>query len=155
VTPPEEPPRFPPQRSNAEACTVRLELMTAVFPGISIAVPAALVYRRAEPYAVYLHTDIDTDETVTWVFARDLLATGLHTWAGMGDVSVYPGPGDARIVYISLACGDETAVLRARSGPVRAFLQQTQCLVPLGLEHEHIDLDTAARRLLDPPPPRP
>ncbi|WP_329570623.1 SsgA family sporulation/cell division regulator [Kitasatospora sp. NBC_01266] len=153
---PEDPSGVPPQRSGAATCALRLELRAVILPGLSVPVAARLRYVRAEPYAVYLDTHVDMHAPITWVFARELLATGLHQWAGLGDVSVHPGTdGEADTVYICLGYEDEGVVLRAPAHEVRDFLRQTECLVPLGLEGEHLDLDALARRLLGPSSPDP
>lgn len=111
---PEDPSGVPPQRSGAATCSLRLELRAVILPGLSVPVAARLRYVRAEPYAVYLDTHVDMHAPITWVFARELLATGLHQWAGLGDVSVHPGTdGEADTVYICLGYEDEGVVLRA------------------------------------------
>jgi hypothetical protein len=52
--------------------------------------PARLSYNPRDPYAVQVH--FRGVETVTWTFARELLATGLDASAGDGDVQIWPSP---------------------------------------------------------------
>ncbi|MFF2044578.1 SsgA family sporulation/cell division regulator [Kitasatospora sp. NPDC058170] len=143
-------PKVPPQRSGTAGTALYLELRVVVCPGLTVPVQACLRYDRTEPYAVYLDSHIDLAEPITWMFARELLVTGMAEWAGMGDVWICPGTGaDAETVFISLGGDDASVVLRARASAVRTFLGYTECLVPLGREHEHFDVDGLVRRLLD------
>ncbi|MEU6236471.1 SsgA family sporulation/cell division regulator [Kitasatospora sp. NPDC047058] len=151
-----ETPRVPGQRTPAEVCAMPLELQAVVCPGLNVAVAACLRYDLAEPYAVYLDNHVDLDEPVTWVFARDLLAAGVDTRAGLGDVSVYPGGGAGpATVCIALGGGNDTVVLRAEAAPVKAFLHATERIVPYGSEPRHLDLDGLLLRLRDEWPPEP
>ncbi|MEV7181641.1 SsgA family sporulation/cell division regulator [Kitasatospora sp. NPDC093679] len=108
----------------------------------------------AEPYTVYLDNHIDLDAPITWVFARDLLATGLTEWAGTGDVCVHPAAGD-RTVFITLTGENSTAVLRVDASHIRTFLAHTERIVPSGTEEGHLDVDRFLRRLRDDEPPEP
>jgi len=92
-------------------------------------------------------------ESVGWVFARDLLASGLYEPAGDGDVHVWPCL-DVRgraVVIFELCSPDGEALLQARADEVADFLQSTRDLVPQGSEGAHVDLDELVTRLLADP----
>ncbi|MFF2350417.1 SsgA family sporulation/cell division regulator [Kitasatospora sp. NPDC058115] len=146
----DEPPRVPAQRAADEGCAVALDLRVEVRPGLTLAVPARLRYRAADPYAVVLDSHTDLATPISWVFARELLAAGLHAPAGLGSVTVRPGeaehPGS---VLIALIGEGGSVVLRAPADRVRGFLAQTERLVPAGRERTRLDLDGLLRRLRD------
>ncbi len=144
-------PSVPVQRSADSAVTVRLDLWSVVCPGFKVHAPACLKYDTTDPYAVRMDNYVDRDETVTWLFARELLATGLSERAGTGDVSVFPGAGDARTVFILLRGEEREALLQAEEEDIRTFVRRTECLVPLGSESDHLDLDALLLRLLESP----
>jgi len=152
----EDTPRVPAQRTSAGGCIMPVDVRVVVCPGLSVSVPARLRYDAADPYAVHLDNHIDLGTPITWVFARELLATGLEEWAGTGSVSVYPGAGGNHdTVYICLRGDEATVVLRAPGSRIRAFLAHTERIVPYGAEHRHLDLDTLLRRLRDGERPEP
>lgn len=133
----------------AVACGTSLDLhvVTEYFGELPVA--AHLSYLRADPYAVRLHCYVDTPFTVTWLFARHLLWLGLNRPTGMGDVRVRPGHGrDRGWIFLCLDGADGRAVLRARARKVRRFLEQSTRIVPLGTEHQHLDLDAVIERML-------
>lgn len=131
--------------------TVRHELaVRLVMPGDeSIALPVTLLYDSHEPYAVQAVFRTGPGG-VTWVFARDTLASGVDGPAGEGDVRVWPAggtlPGDR--VHIALSSPDGQALLEAPAADLRAFLRRTWDLVPVGTESEHVDVDAALAALL-------
>lgn len=145
-------PFVPAQRSTGTTIAARLDLWSVVCPGFRMHVPARLRFDPQDPYAVRLDHYVDYDETVTWVFARELLARGLTGWAGTGDVSVYPGAGGTQSVFISLHGAADNALLQAERDDIRRFVQHTQCLVPFGSERDHFDLDALLPQLLESPP---
>jgi hypothetical protein len=76
---------------------------------------------------------------VCWTFARELLASGMESPEGHGDVRVRPYGYDRTVLEFHAPEG--TAVVHVRSGEIRRFLQRTTELVPTGLEHLQVDLD--------------
>src|ERR671933_682397 len=64
------------------SCELHLRLV--VSSESSLPVPAGLRYDTADPYAVHATFHTGAEETVEWVFARDLLAEGLHRPTGTG-----------------------------------------------------------------------
>ena len=49
-----------------------------------------MYYSGKDPYAVRMAFHVGTDEPVEWIFARDLLAAGIESRQGEGDVQVWP-----------------------------------------------------------------
>ncbi|MER7703823.1 SsgA family sporulation/cell division regulator [Kitasatospora sp. NPDC097605] len=151
-----ETPRVPAQRPADEGCALALDLRVEVWPGLTLAVPARLRYRSADPYAVFLDNHTDLATPITWVFARELLAAGLRGRAGLGCVRVHPGAGaHDGAVLITLTGDGGSVVLRAPADRVRAFLARTERLVPTGRERARLDLDGLLRRLRDGGAPSP
>ncbi|MGW7070872.1 SsgA family sporulation/cell division regulator [Streptomyces sp. NPDC054855] len=123
-------------------CTVAAQLGTQ--RNTSMPVPAELHYDLTDPCAVRLSLGAPLTSPVDWVFARELLAQGLHLSAGIGDVLVTPlGPHRARRVRITLRSATGSALVDIDAAEVDAFLQQSFALVPPGAESAHIDLDRA------------
>ncbi len=140
----------PPQRGSSTRLTVYLVLEVIVGPDLVVPVAARLRYHAEDPYTVHLDNHIDLPEPVTWALSRETLLAGLTGPAGIGDLSVCPGadPDDGS-VFLSLRGEDDgTALLRLPAGALTAFLRLTECVVPVGCEPEHVNLDALVRRLL-------
>ncbi len=60
--------------------------------GIHHSIDAVLDYRRSDPFAVAM-TFVTGEGDLVWTFGRDLLAEGITTPAGDGDVHVAPAIG--------------------------------------------------------------
>lgn len=104
-------------------------------------VPVGLVYDSADPWAITLL--IAGQE---WLFARDLLATGLYEPAGDGDVTVRPDTGGIfGHVVVTLSSPTGTADLALPRGTVESLLDAAEALVPPGCER--IDWATEWARL--------
>jgi hypothetical protein len=130
---------------------IEVEMMLRLASPEPVVVPARFRYEPADPYAVSatFHTE---PASVTWTFARDLLATGLDQPAGIGDVRIWPSPwvtphGDQVVVVLSSP--DGYALLEAPRKALFRFLRRTYALVPPGQETSHQDIDTALSRLLN------
>src|SRR5215207_1726468 len=102
--------------------TSEVELQLVVPGDAMLPVPAHLTYDTCDPYAVRA-TFLAGEDSVEWVFARDLLAAGMEQPTGDGDVRVWPTGPD--IVLIALASPDGRAVLAARSSEVGGFVSRT------------------------------
>ncbi|WP_190094682.1 SsgA family sporulation/cell division regulator [Streptomyces melanogenes] len=122
--------------------TCELHLRLIVSSDSSLPVPVGLRYDTADPYAVHATFHTGAEETVEWVFARDLLAEGLHRPTGTGDVRVWPsrshGPG---VVCIALGSPEGEALLEAPARVLESFLKRTDTAVPPGTEHRHINVE--------------
>jgi hypothetical protein len=125
-----------------------VQLRLVVADADAVPLPVSLRYSSADPYAVRAVFSGDGME-VEWVFARDLLRSGLAGPIGDGDVHVWPSWGTGReLVMISLTSPDGQAVLEAGAEDVRTFLDRTAAVVPDGEESLYLDLDAAVARLL-------
>lgn len=112
-------------------------------------IPATLHYDRHDPYAVRMSFPAPATlegVDVCWTFARDLLSAGLHRSEGHGDVRVRPYGYDRTVLEFHAPEG--TAVIHVRTGELRRFLEATDDLVPVGLEHLQLDLDHHLAELL-------
>ena len=112
-------------------------------------ISAKLLYDQVDPFAVRMTFPAPTtlaDEDVCWTFARELLASGLDSPAGDGDVRVSPYGYDRTVLELHALEG--TAVIHVHSSEIRHFLQLTAALVPVGREHLHLDLDEELRELM-------
>ncbi len=102
----------------------------------------------SDPYAVYLRFASADAADVDWVFARRLLAEGLHRQAGQGDVRVAPLPGSrGAVVAIELNAPAGRALCEAPAATIADFIDATERLVPIGAETQVIDLDAALSAL--------
>lgn len=111
-------------------------------------VEVQLVFEPADPFAVTVRIDRG-DETLSWVFARDLLADGLRSMVplGEGDVQV-----QATSVLTEISRMDEageTVVLRIPWWNSREFIRLSHVEVPRG--HEVCDVDSWVEALTASP----
>jgi hypothetical protein len=114
---------------------------------------ASLAYSREDPYAVRIAFHSGLDKPIEWMFARDLLSTGIEEREGLGDVTVWPsagsesgGPGSVLNLKLSSPFGHAHFEVPARS--ISDFLCRTYQLVPAGEESEHIDVEAGLNDLL-------
>lgn len=133
--------------NQAVTCTVDFTLLGE---GSSYACTTELRYTADEPLSVTLRfpTHVSQDGTpVQWVFARDLLAGGLHGPSGEGDVRIHPL--GSRHTGMELRAPGGTAVLTVRTAPLRVFLERSFAVVAQGAERPQHDWDGFAARLAD------
>jgi hypothetical protein len=125
--------------------------------GLSLVVPehgavplvASLDYCADDPYAIKMAFHVGTDEPVEWIFARELLATGLESLAGEGDVKVWPEDiAGADVLNIALSSPFGEAHFEAPLSATAEFLRSTYGIVPAGSECDFIDLDSGLEDLL-------
>ncbi|MET8127039.1 SsgA family sporulation/cell division regulator [Streptomyces sp. NPDC005065] len=133
--------------STAIEQSVEARLIAAMPPTPIIS--AKLQYNQVDPFAVRMTFPAPAtlaDEDVCWTFARELLASGLDRPVGEGDIQVRPYGYDCTVLELHAPVG--TAVLHVHSSDIRCFLELTAALVPVGLEHLHLDLDHGLRELM-------
>ena len=101
--------------------------------GIHHSIDAVLDYRRSDPFAVAM-TFVTGEGDLVWTFGRDLLAEGITTPAGDGDVHVAPAIGlsGTAMVSIELSSPDGHLVLQARSTDVIDFISRSFAVVAAG-----------------------
>jgi hypothetical protein len=118
---------------------------------------ASLYYSGSDPYAIRMAFHVGADEPVEWIFARDLLADGLLTPEGDGDVRVWPSletdpddeeQGDRSILNIELSSPFGEAHFEAPADAIASFLDRTYRIVPMGRETDVIDFDAELNGLL-------
>ena len=123
-----------------------------------------MYYCGNDPYAVRMAFHVGTDEPVEWIFARDLLAAGIESRQGEGDVQVWPSPvscaeaddldviGPAgtggKVLNIELSSPFGQAHFEAPAQAMSAFLARTYQIVPAGQESSHINIETELNDLL-------
>lgn len=111
--------------------------------------PAVLTYDRQDPFAVRMAfpapATLEGTE-VSWEFSRELLASGMDTPAGVGDVRVRPFGYDRTVLEFHAAEG--IAMVHVRTAELRRFLRRAQELVPEGDEYRFLDLDRNLTDLL-------
>ncbi|MEI8083419.1 MAG: SsgA family sporulation/cell division regulator [Actinomycetes bacterium] len=114
----------------------------------SVTVSALLDYDVSEPYSVRA-TFRTSEGNVLWVFARELLAEGLHKPAGNGDVAIWPSRthGDD-VLCISLSSPSGQALMEAKRSDIQGFLQRTYAVAPEGTEGTFLDIDGLIDELL-------
>jgi hypothetical protein len=107
---------------------------------------------------------VGTDEPVEWIFARDLLAAGVESRQGEGDVQVWPSALscadtdnldkagaadiDGKVLNIELSSPFGQAHFEAPAQAMAAFIQRTYQIVPAGKESGFIDIETELNDLL-------
>ncbi|MGW7044181.1 SsgA family sporulation/cell division regulator [Streptomyces avermitilis] len=114
----------------------------------SLSMCMSLRYEPTDPYVVRATFFTHTDEPTEWVLGRDLLADGLTGSAGYGDIRVWrPGGRGDQAMYIVLGSAAGTALLEVPVQDVKAFLENTEALVPRGVESGHVDWDLEVANL--------
>lgn len=106
-------------------------------------------YDPNDPYAITMKLEAKSG-SVTWTFARELLADGLFHPTGEGDVQVWPclsNNGEA-VVIVELCSPDGTALLQTPSRAVQHFVTSVFATVPAGRESTHVRIDALVARLL-------
>jgi len=109
---------------------------------------AELRYDKRDPYAVA--ASFDTGATsVCWVFGRDLLARGLFSPTGEGDVHVWPclDASGRAVTMVELNSPEGKALMQAQSQELSDFLRRAEALVPSGSETMHVDMDQVLAQL--------
>ena len=147
-------------RSSSTTISAELGLRLVVPQQTIVPLVASMYYSGSDPYAVRMAFHVGTDEPVEWIFARDLLAAGIESPQGEGDVQVWPSqmscadvgdldvPGQAetrdaggKVLNIELSSPFGQAHFEAPAQAVAAFLRRTYQIVPAGRESGYIDID--------------
>jgi len=149
-------------RSSSTTISAELGLKLVVPQQTIVPLVASMYYSGSDPYAVRMAFHVGTDEPVEWIFARDLLAAGIESRQGEGDVQVWPSPmscaeaGDldgigetgGKILNIELSSPFGQAHFEAPARAMSAFLKRTYQIVPPGRESSYIDIETELNDLL-------
>lgn len=118
-------------------------------------VPVRLSWHESDPYAVRMLFSGGGRPEVTWFVSRDLLARGLHTPSGLGDIHVAPSEscpecGEEHLA-IELASPSGWAAFEFITEEVADFLEATYDQVPPGAESLVMDVDAEIEWLLGNP----
>ena len=147
-------------RSSSTTISAELGLRLIVPQQTIVPLVASLYYSGSDPYAVRMAFHVGTDEPVEWIFARDLLASGIRSRQGEGDVKVWPSakswaePDRSRVgsectlLNIELTSPFGQAHFEAPAQAMVAFLQRTYQIVPAGQESGFVDIETELNDLL-------
>ena len=145
---------------NSSSTTVSAELGLRLVAAEQAVVPlvASLHYSGSDPYAIRMAFHVGTEDPVEWIFARDLLADGLLTPKGDGDVLIWPsspviGPdgqtdGPLSVLNIKLSSPFGEAHFEAPAEAIANFLDRTFRIVQMGKESQVIDIDAELNSLL-------
>ncbi|HUN33739.1 MAG TPA: SsgA family sporulation/cell division regulator [Trebonia sp.] len=113
---------------------------------------ASLYYSSEDPYAIRVAFHVGLDEPVEWIFARELLSNGLKGRDGLGDVRVWPAPGQSgaadQVLHIELSSPFGEAHFEAPMRDVSDFLRRTYRMVPAGEESGFVDVEAELTDLL-------
>jgi hypothetical protein len=129
---------------SSRTVTTRLTLTVSAATG-DARLDAEFRYDANDPLAVSLAIGTQCDEPVVWVFARDLLASGVSAPVGEGDITIEPAGGDAIRITLATDC---LATLLAPRGRVAEFLIESFTRVPSGTEFSGVDIDAEIAALL-------
>ncbi|WP_314614300.1 SsgA family sporulation/cell division regulator [Streptomyces stackebrandtii] len=123
---------------------VRTVILTAQDP---VAVESILEYSRHDPLVVTFVLCLPgSGNDRRWALARDLLAEGLRSAAGLSDVQVCSVAPEQVLIELSNRSG--YVALALHSADVRAFLHQCDLMVPDGREIVRQSLDDFLATLL-------
>jgi hypothetical protein len=133
--------------------SAEIELRLVVPRQVTMPLAASFSYCREDPYAVRIAFDIGRDEPVAWIFARDLLATGIAGHEGEGDVRVWPSPGAEGgaahgVLNIQLCSPFGQVHLEAPVAQVSEFIGRAYHMVPAGEESDHLNVEAELSDLL-------
>jgi Streptomyces sporulation and cell division protein, SsgA len=113
---------------------------------------ASLYYSSEDPYAIRVAFHVGLDEPVEWIFARELLSNGIKGRDGLGDVRVWPAPGQGgtaeQVLHIELSSPFGEAHFEAPMRDVSDFLRRTYRMVPAGEESGFVDVEAELTDLL-------
>jgi len=151
-------------RNGSNTISAELGLRLVVPQQTIVPLVASLYYSGQDPYAVRMAFHVGTDEPVEWIFARDLLAAGIQSRQGEGDVQVWPssqscaetdgrdviGTADIEgtVLNIELSSPFGRAHFEAPARAMSAFLQRTYQIVPGGQESDYVDIEAELNDLL-------
>ncbi|GHF37252.1 SsgA family sporulation/cell division regulator [Streptomyces griseosporeus] len=132
---------------------ITLSLTTRLVLGGDRTAPLAVCFRYdpRQPFSVLLDLhEPGGPDSARWVFARDLLQSGLHRPSGEGEVRVWPPYccNDRPDVRMMLRAGAASALIDVPAQPLREWLVSTWEAVPPGDESALIDWDAVTEALL-------
>lgn len=139
--------------NNSSTVSAELGLRLVVPQQTIVPLVASLYYSKEDPYAIRIAFHVGLDEPVEWIFARELLSTGIEDEEGLGDVRVWPSAGSesglpGTVLNIELSSPFGQAHFEAPVKEVSDFLRRTYQIVPSGHETDHLDVEAELTDLL-------
>jgi hypothetical protein len=141
--------------NSSSTVSAELGLRLVVPQQTIVPLVASLYYSGDDPYAIRIAFHVGLDEPVEWIFARDLLASGLKDRQGLGDVQVWPSAAsDADddavedVLNIELSSPFGQAHFEAPIKEISDFLRRTYQIVASGQEGDFVDVETELNELL-------
>jgi Streptomyces sporulation and cell division protein, SsgA len=139
--------------NNSSTVSAELGLRLVVPQQTIVPLVASLYYSQEDPYAIRIAFHVGLDEPVEWIFARELLSTGVESEEGLGDVKVWPSTGSesglpGSVLNIELSSPFGQAHFEAPLEEIADFLRRTYQVIPVGRETDHIDVETELTDLL-------
>lgn len=122
------------------------DLTTPRTPAVPVQVE--LRYDTRDPFAVVAAFRTGRAGWVEWVFARELLADGLLTEAGEGDVRIRPANDDPEIIVVELTSPSGYALFEASAQRMAEFLDTTYDVVVPGHETLWANVDDALGHMI-------
>lgn len=114
----------------------------------AVPVQVELRYDTRDPFAVVAAFRTGRAGWVEWVFSRDLLADGLLTDAGEGDVRIRPAAADPEVVVVELTSPSGHATFEASAQRLAEFLDTTYDVVLPGHETLWMNVDDALGQMI-------
>jgi hypothetical protein len=139
--------------NSSSTVSAELGLRLVVPQQTIVPLMASLYYSREDPYAIRIAFHVGLDEPVEWIFARDLLSTGIEGREGQGDVQVWPSSGTeggapGSVLNLELSSPFGQAHFEAPVKDVSDFLHKTYQIVPVGHESDHVNVEAELTDLL-------
>jgi len=139
--------------NSSSSVSAELGLRLVVPQQTVVPLVASLYYSKEDPYAIRIAFHVGLDEPVEWIFARELLSSGVKGREGLGDVVVWPSTGSAdgrpgNVLNIELSSPFGQAHFEAPIKEVSDFLKRTYAIVPAGDEAEFVNVETELADLL-------
>lgn len=125
-------------------CHLSIEMLHWLTSELSLERMCEFSYDPGDPLAVSVLLDADGAHPVRWLFGRQLLADGMVTRAGEGDVVLWPmfdSDGERISFCLRVGSGETTALFEVPTEPVAQWLAATWAMVPAGTELDRVDWD--------------
>lgn len=131
-----------PMKNTSATVSAELSLSLVVPEHGPVPLVASLSYTADDPYAISMAFHVGTDEPVEWIFARELLASGLQGPSGEGDVRIWPAAEiDCEVIILALSSPFGEALFEVPRSDAAAFLARSYRVIPVGAESGFVDLD--------------
>ncbi|PKW18128.1 SsgA family sporulation/cell division regulator [Saccharopolyspora spinosa] len=117
-------------------------------PVVSPPIQLELRYETRDPYAVGMIFNPGRNSRAHCMIARDLLAAGLVSRSGEGNVRISPRPDNPELVVIALTAPSGQGVFETRTDVLARFLNDTYAIIASGDEHRWLSVDDALSRVL-------